>query len=254
MKGHVVLKDDNDNIIFDGYNDVHPGNIARSIARGLANESNYWINSIRFGNLGTFENEDRIIHRSPNDGIDPDYSGWQSDLYNEIYIEYIDDSSGIVSYGNLADSSKDPLSFEHSLEGPGVVSIDEDGKSKVVINCCLNMNEPSNQMIDGSVFKFDEIALYTGLEYSLWAGYQLVNVSNDFKSEDTGLLNDTEYTFDLMDGDRLVNVTFKTPKIGTGIDGKISYYDLLIILNNSFDDIYVDIVAYLNNIITPIKI
>jgi hypothetical protein len=177
------------------------------------------------------------IHRTPNDGINPDYSGWQSDLYNEIYREYLDDNTNMVSSGLFADPSRDSDSLEHSLEGPGIVSVEDSKKSRVVINCCLNMNEPSNQMTDGGVFKFDEIALYSGSSSSVWAGYQLVNVGNDYHRENTGLLKNYEYVFDIMIDSDIKHIKILTPMVGTGENGAISYYDLLILLNNSFNDV-----------------
>jgi hypothetical protein len=189
------------------------------------------------------------IHRTPNDGISPDYAGWESSLYNEIYREYLDDSTNMVSSGKYADPLYDSSSLEHSVEGPGVVSIDDITKSRVVVNCCLNINEPSNQMIDGGVFKFDEIALYSGTSSSSWSGYQLVNVSNDYNKENTGLLKNHEYIFDIMVGTEIRNIKIVTPIIGTGIDDNISYHDLLLLLNKCFNDVVVDIV---NESLSPI--
>ena len=155
----------------------------------------------------------------------------------------MDDSTTIVSSGPLADESKDSEHVEHSLEGPGVVSIDDNIKSRVVVNCCLNMNEPSNQMVDGSMFKFDEIALYSGSSASKYSGVQLVNVGSvDYFYNDTGLKPDFEYTFDIMVGKELRNIIIKTPTIGTGFNDNISYGDLLLLLNNSFKDITVEII------------
>ncbi len=56
--GHVVVKEhdkvgDAGRVLLDQKNAVHPQNMARIFARALANESNYFIHRIAFGNGGT---------------------------------------------------------------------------------------------------------------------------------------------------------------------------------------------------------
>jgi hypothetical protein len=262
IKGHCVIKDQDGNIILDKTNDIHPGNMARMIARGLAHESNYWINSIKFGDLGTYRNSDGdIVHKTPNDGIIPDYYGWKSDLYHEIYREYLDDLlPTVVSTGLNADAPSDPSSLPNDLNGPGVVSVENDTKTTVVINVVLNNNEPNKQLTTGSVFTFDEIALFSGISKTPYSGVQYVDVSKNFDSEDTGLANDKTYTFDVKIGPDIKTINITTPKIGTGNDSKISYHDLLLLLNdamqnkNMVNNIVVDVVGFKNNVITPIKL
>jgi hypothetical protein len=262
IKGHCIIKDENGNIILDQSNDIHPGNMARIIARGLARESNHWINSIRFGDLGTYKNNDGIsVHKTPNDGIIPDYHGWKSDLYHEIYREYLDDLVPTsVSKGPYADYATDPSSVANDLNGPGIVSTENGNKTTVTINCVLNNNEPNNQLTSGPVFTFDEIALFSGLSKSAYSGVQYVDVSKNFDSEDSGLDNNKTYTFDVKLGDDIKTINITTPKIGTGNDAKISYHDLLLLLNDAMKDtalvntVVVDVVEFKNNVITPIKL
>ena len=262
IKGHCIIKDQDGNILLDKTNDIHPGNMARMIARGLAHESNYWINSIRFGDLGTYKNNEGIpVHKTPNDGIVPDYHGWQSDLYHEIYREYLDDLSPTsVSKGPSADYVIDPTSVTNDLNGPGVVSTENGSKTTVTITCVLNNNEPNNQLTTGPVFTFDEIALFSGLSKSAYSGEQYVDVSKIFDSEDSGLDNNKTYTFDVKLGDDIKTINITTPKIGTGNDAKISYHDLLLLLNDAMKDtnvtnnVVVDLVGFKNNVIAPIKL
>jgi hypothetical protein len=263
IKGRCIIKDENGTIILDQCNDIHPGNMARMIARGLAHESNYWINSIKFGDLGTYKNvEGTVVHKTPNDGIVPDYYGWKSDLYHEIYREYLDDYVPTsVSKGSKADYTSDPSSMPNDINGPGVVSVEDGTKTTVFINVILNNNEPNNQLTTGPVFTFDEIALFSGISKSAFSGVQYVDVSKNYDSEDTGLDNDKTYTFDVKLGDDIKTINITTPKIGTGNDAKISYHDLLLLLNDAMQDtttfintVAVDVVEFKNNVITPIKL
>lgn len=262
IKGHCIIKDEQGNVILDQSNDIHPGNMARMIARGLAHESNHWINSIRFGDLGTYKDiNGDIVHKTPNDGILPDYNGWKSDLYHEIYREYLDDYVPTsVSKGPYADYTNDPSSMPNDINGPGIVSIENDTNTIVNINCVLNNNEPNNQLTSGPVFTFDEIALFSGLSKSAYSGLQYVDVSKNFDSEDSGLDNNKTYTFDVKIGEDIKTINITTPKIGTGNDAKISYHDLLLLLNDAMKDatmvnnVTVDVVGFKNNVITPIKL
>jgi hypothetical protein len=262
IKGHCIIKDQDGNIILDKTNDIHPGNMARMIARGLAHESNYWVNSIKFGDLGTYKDTNgTIVHKTPNDGIIPDYYGWKSDLYHEIYREYLDDLlPTVVSTGLNADAPSDPSSLPNDLNGPGVVSVENDTKTTVVINVVLNNNEPNKQLTTGPVFTFDEIALFSGISKTPYSGVQYVDVSKNFDSEDTGLENNKTYTFDVKLGSDIKTINITTPQIGTGNDAKISYHDLLLLLNDAMKDdnvvntVVVDVVGFKNNVITPIKL
>ena len=53
VEGHVRIEDDLGNVLVDKKNAVHPQNMARVISRALANESNYFIYRIAYGNGGT---------------------------------------------------------------------------------------------------------------------------------------------------------------------------------------------------------
>ena len=239
IKGRCIIHDEDGNVVLDKTNDIHPGNVARMIARSLAHESNYWVNSIAFGNLGTYQYDGKYVHRTPNDGIEPDYAEWQSALYNEIYREYLDDHHDTISDGSSSVLEADQPSIEGDVNTAGVSSIDDNfSRSRVVINCELNHSE-SNDLKD---FTFDEIALYSGISKSKFSGYQLVDIGNGFDSENTGLAQDTEYSLNIKIGKRVKTINIKTPKCGTGNDGNISYFDLLKLLNKNKLNVTVDVV------------
>lgn len=247
IRGRCVIHDEKGNIVLDKTNAIHPENMARSIARGLAHESNYWVQSIVYGDGGTEVVNGVRLHRTPNDGIFPDTAGWQSTIYNAIYDEVVDDHSGLVGVGDFADIKINAPVYEHDINSAGVVSLDDGFKSRVVVNTSLNYNEPTSissgqilsQVMSGESFTFDEIALFSGLAKSLWHGYQFADISNKFDSENTGLATESVYEFDVLIGGVLTHYSITTPKTGTGTDGAISYYDLLQLLNDAFKDIVV---------------
>lgn len=147
--GHVLVKDKNTNeILQDGYNAVHPQNMAKVLARGLANESNSQIFKIALGNGGTYiDSTDNIVYNSPQTlGVD-------ADLYNRTYEEIIDDANVGVGIGNSV--------ISQAVPAPGISSL-------VVCTIQLSANEPAGQATtDGqttdpnSAFTFDELGLKT---------------------------------------------------------------------------------------------
>jgi hypothetical protein len=264
IHGRCIITDESGNIILDKTNAVHPQNMARVIARGLAHESSYWVNSIAFGDGGTTKVNNVRVHKTPNDGIAPDMTGWLSTLYHETYREVVDDhTSGMVGIGNYADTSLNPPGFEHDINSSGVVSLDDGFKSRVVVNCSLNYNEPvtingnsiKTQQETGVGFTFDEIALYSGISKSLWGGYEFVDVSLECDELDTGLDVNSTYVFDILIGSVIRHYSITTPATGTGTNGAISYYDLLNLLNVELvDQVVVDMVDISPNLITPRKL
>lgn len=238
--GHVKIRDDLGNTLVDQHNAVHPQNLARVFARSLSNEHNFFINRIAFGNGGTSVNASmKILYKTPNDGQDPDPSGWESRLYNETYSEIIDDSSSKIGSGPGASPTNDPVSQEH-VSGPGVRSAELGLTSQVTIEVVLNPNEPFGQdTSDGSQtdtesnFTFDEIGLFTsGLPPTQTAGYQDVNVSDKTSKSPTGLGFNTSYVFNItVDGGSSRTVTITTPAVGSGTNGEILFGDLVTLIN-----------------------
>lgn len=247
--GNIVPKDAG-KIVLDKLNAVHPQNMARVISRALANESNYFVHRMAFGNGGTVVDvAQNITYRTPRDGLNPGDNGWEARLYNETYSEIIDDSNVNVGGGSGSSPGDDPTSIEH-VSGPGVRSVEDltDGSiiSSVVVTVVLNPNEPSGQVSTQqgeetnteSNFTFDEIALFTsGAPAANTAGYQRVDVGGKVSNQDTGLTANTNYQFTIsVDGGAGQTINVTTPVIGTG-DGTnapldaITYGDLVTALN-----------------------
>lgn len=236
VKGHVKITDDLGNVLLDKNNAIHPQNMARVIARALANESNFFIHRIAFGNGGTIvDAAGQITYKTPNDGQAPDVAEWKSSLYNETYSEIIDEKNIMIGTGPGSSPQDDPSS------GPGVRSEEHGLVSKVIIECVLNPYEPLGQTttdvlgpVEGTedAFVFDEIGLFTsGAPHVATSGYQDVNVNTKFNTDDTGLALNTSYTFNItVDGGTQQTITFNTG-IGSGIGGAILYSDLVNLIN-----------------------
>lgn len=248
VKGHVYIEDDLGNILLDKDNAIHPQNMARVIARALAHEPNSWIGRIAFGNGGTVVDAAyQITYHTPNDGLPPDIAAWRSQLYNETYTEYVDESQVTVSTGPGSNPSGDPVATNNNPSGPGVVSNELGLISQVVVTCILNANEPSTQYLSDIVgnpllnlteytespFTFDEIGLFTtGAPQSATSGYQLADIGTRVASDITGLGNDTVYVFDIEVDGITQNLTISTPLVGSGPSGQILYSDLVTAINS----------------------
>ncbi|MFY0655405.1 MAG: hypothetical protein JXR12_01375 [Neptunomonas phycophila] len=256
--GHCVVKEhdrigDEGRVLLDQTNAVHPQNMARIFARALANESNYFIHRIAFGNGGTdIDVASNIIYNTPRDGLNPGDNYWEARLYNETYAEIVDDSNLNIGSGPGSNPTGDPDTIEH-VSGPGVRSVEDltvgSTVSSVVINAVINPDEPGGQSdsqeggIEGennlnSDFTFDEMGLFTaGSPQTNTSGYQDVNVGGKESKHDTGLAPNQAYSFAIeIDGGTPVNISFTTPTVGTG-DGvsaplnAITYGDLVTVLN-----------------------
>ena len=247
IKGHLHIEDDLGNVLVDKDNAIHPQNMARVISRALANESNYFIKYIAFGNGGTDINAALDITFNPaNDGQSPDIRTWDSTLYNETYREIVDDSDINIGTG-VGSASGDPTTVEH-VSGPGVFSNELGLLSQVEINAVLNKNEPTGQIASGAnasganfdgSFVFDEIGLFTdGQPTSATAGYQNVQVGlpSEVTSEtSTGLIAGRQHDFDItVDGGTTQTVTITVPSTGGSGDGgadDFTYGDLCEAIN-----------------------
>jgi hypothetical protein len=264
VKGHIKIVDDLGNILLDKSNAIHPQNIARVIARALANESNYFINRIAFGNGGTTVNAAfAVTYNHPNDGQSPDTGTWDSRLYHETYSEIVNsgqtvlnpmlgydlgsaDPSVGVRTGGGAVPSGDPASIVH-ISGPGVRSSELMLISEVVISSFINgseplsqfvsdTNAPTNQTTAAGDFVFDEIGLFTaGSQAISTSGYQYINVGTRNSTSDTGLLPGQPYSFDItVDGGTPIVIAFTTPIAGgSGVGGQILYGDLCQAINSA---------------------
>jgi len=257
VQGHVKIEDDTGNVLVDKTNAVHPQNIARVIARSLSNESNYNIYRIAFGNGGTtVDAASTITYRTPNDGQPPDVRTWDSRLYNETYSEIVNEGSITLNPnlgtdpgsagpntgtrpGGGAVPSADPASVPN-VSGPGVRSNELGLTSEVVVTSVINPQEPLGQYtLDTSTntessFTFDELGLYTtGAPAIDSNGSQDVDVGNRTSQNDTTLLANTQYSFNIaVDGGAIQLISFTTPAAGgSGTGGEILYGDLCEAIN-----------------------
>lgn len=268
VDGHLHAQDDLGNVLIDKHNAIHSQNMARVIARALANESNYYIHRIAYGNGGTtVDAAFQVTFKTPNDGLPPDLQEWRSRLYNETYSEIIDDSNvnigvdpgssgpavGTRSGGGSVPSG-DPTTVEH-VSGPGVRSQELGAISQVVITSTLNPSEPLSQLdsdidpnpgVSGDsiestegAFVFDEIGLYTtGAGASDSNGYQQIDLGTERTSEDPlGLEQGSWYNLDVLigppAGSPIVyqNISFQVPDVA-GSPG-YTYGDLCEALNTA---------------------
>ena len=255
ITGHVLVQDDLGQTLLDEFNAVHPQNMARVIARSLANEFNYNIHRIAFGNGGTqVDAAFTITYNPPNDGQPPDTRTWDSRIYNETYSEIIDEGSISLNPdlgtdpgsagpnagsrpGGGAFPSGDPASVPH-VSGPGVHSDELGLSSRIVITSVLNPNEPAGQLDDDinppsedseSSFAFDEIGLYTtGAPAIDSNGSQDIDVGDRKSDDDSGLLANTQYSINVeIDGGGIQQIDFTTPIAGgSGAGGQILYGDI----------------------------
>ena len=246
IKGHLLIEDDLGNVLVDKDNAIHPQNMARAISRALANESNYFVKTIAFGNGGTDINAALDITFNPsNDGQSPDIRTWDSQLYNETYREIVDDSDINIGTG-VGSAAGDPTTVEH-VSGPGVFSNELGLLSQVSINSVLNRNEPTGQIASGTdaeganfdgSFVFDEIGLFTdGQPTVATAGYQDVQVGlpSEVNSEtDTALVGGRQHDFLItVDGgtQQTIALTVPTAGTGSGTAGAFTYGDLCEAIN-----------------------
>lgn len=249
VAGHVLITDADGTVLLDKSNAIHPRNLARVIARSLANESNGAIFRIAFGNGGT--NTDagfNVTFNPPRDGLPPDERTFDSRLYNETYSEVVDDrsaligqdlgSTDILSTGNVSRSGggADPTNDS----GGGVVSNDLGSTSEVVITAVINANEPVGQVAQGVVgsssgsFVFDELGLYTsGASAADSIGYANVDVGVKDTLSPTNLVPGDTYGFGIsVDGGSVVQIDFIAPLTGgSGASGEILFGDLVEAIN-----------------------
>lgn len=156
VKGHVLITDvtdpNNQHIVLDKSNAIHPENMSRAIADALANNQDSLgvslgaISEMRFGNGGTVVlSTGRVSYKSPRV---TSFGG----LYSETYSKKINPrvQPGIDSqYNNIT-----------TVHIPGQAYTD------VVCVCTLGLGEPSDQNVSSSTsmdgtYVFDEIGLYT---------------------------------------------------------------------------------------------
>lgn len=155
VAGHVTIVDEaTGEVLVDKNNAIHPQNMARVIARGLAHETNAWVFKMALGNGGTHIDANLQIQY-----LTPRVTGLTTSLYNKTYEEIIDD----VNASNPIDNSV----ISYASPSPALTSI-------VVCKMRVAATEPAGQATsDGtttnpdSQYTFDELGLFTGDNPSL---------------------------------------------------------------------------------------
>lgn len=237
----IITDQDTGEVLVDKPNSIHSQNMARVLARALANENNDYIYRIAFGNGGTFRDAaGNLVYNPPNDGRD---GSWESRLYNETYSEIIDDRDpllgedpGSAEFGNIrtgggAIPTDDPT-------GSGVISQEVGTKSNVICTVYINNNEPTGQIEshydpatisdpDSRCFQFDELGLYSkGAPATPTHGYSSVNVNNATSETVTNLSPNTTYMLPIDVDGEVFEATIRTPSGGSGPNNMFTYGDL----------------------------
>lgn len=159
IKGHVLIKDvHTGEILVDKFNAIHPANMAKVIARGLANEDNHQIYRMEFGNGGTnVDSTGAILYLNPNT------KGVDASLHNTTY------GDGPAHDGVGAEEVVDSKAASLGA-GNGVISQPgNETTSLVICTVQLKVDEPNGQNATDSApnqtvndpYVFDELCLKT---------------------------------------------------------------------------------------------
>lgn len=235
-----IFYSDTKELIHTGSNAIHPQNMARILARALANEPNSIIYRIAYGNGGSFtDSAGNTVFKPPNTGAE---DGWQSRLYNETYSEVVDENSvffgtdpGSADSSNVRIGGGDDASSDSP--GGGTRSTEVGLKSNITIISILNENEPSGQVLTDDLgvieeahekcFLFDEIGLYSpGKPARSTNGYSNVDVGNKRSTTNSNLSVNTTYTMGITVDGTFYNCEITTPASGTGTSGELTYGDI----------------------------
>lgn len=148
FKGHVLIKDkETGEVLVDKFNAIHPQNMALAIAKALAHEDGGYIYSLALGNGGTFfTTGGDLVYKSPN------IIG-ASTLYNETYIEQVDEQSGGTPINNSVLAAISPSPANTAL---------------IIVTFELDATQPSGQALSDNIssslntpYSFDELGLKT---------------------------------------------------------------------------------------------
>lgn len=252
MKDQINMKCSTNIIIYeDGVplppvcNDIHPQNFAVAIGRAMCNMANGNVFVMGFGNGG---------HNSLGDKLPPRISAWNDTLYNEVYNEVIDATSGKIGYG-VGSVPEGDVQFSLFDTGPGAKIVEHTDGVSIIFTCHINKQEPQGQLdyvVNSSLpstnyFAFDEIALYTdGRSLQSTHGYQDVYVGDVNGDTKPGLNPNTQYSFKVYANNRDYNVIFATPNSNTDL----TMNDIVIKLNNVFEISGIPVRAIVTNLNT----
>lgn len=160
IETNVVISDaKTGQVLVNKANQIHPGNMAIAIARGLAASPKHQIFKMKLGNQGTYIDATRqIVFRPPN------VMEMSADLYNPTYAEIVDDTNANAGTGNSVNYTAVPNSTN----------------ARVIITATISANEAVNRPTDEAdsatptpdpetdaqldpegQFFFDELGLFT---------------------------------------------------------------------------------------------
>lgn len=250
----LILDDTTGDILLDKSNAIHSQNMARVIARGLADETNSFIYRIAFGNGGSFVDAGgNIVLNTPNDGSGGE--GPDSRLYRETYSEVVKPNLYNESVNNqklITSVNDNPLlgrdigsfgpdgirlgggeNYDPSL--PNNISSEEVGrKSNVIVEALLSVDEPNSQLpaniidVDSSeLFNFDELGFYSsGGPATNTPGYQRIDVLNKNSDDIIEGIEGNVYNLSVTVDGNIINETITVPATGSGPANEITYGDL----------------------------
>lgn len=240
----VIIEDlESGEVLLDKANAIHSQNMARAIARGLANEDNSIIYRIAFGNGGSFTDAaENIILNPPNDGTGGE--GWESRLYQETYSEIVDGPSVGIDPGSVGPANvrlgggsvpedDDPANSVHSVE--------VGRKSNIIAQVTINRNEPITQLAatagpntisepEETTFSFDELGFYTpGRGAAPTPGIARIDVGtrNSDSLIPAAMMGESFSINMTVNGDQLFStITIPASGSGSGPGGEITFGDL----------------------------
>lgn len=264
----VIIEDpDSGETFVDKSNAIHSQNMARAIARGLANEPNSTFYRMAFGNGGSFiDAGENIQLNPPNDGTRGE--GWESRLYNETYSEVIQNLIRDQSMPLIVPNTNPALGQDEGSSGPegvrigggsmpvdddpsnSVISVEVGRRSNIIATVTINRNEPVTQLpaitgedtIDLNTeadFNFDELGIYTeGKGASPSAAYARINVGTATANTPlpSSMLGQTyNLTLDI-DGTPIIVNNIQIPTVAPSATPRpVTYGDLCQIINSLAD-------------------
>ena len=147
IQGHVIIRDaSSGEILMSKSNAVHAKNMALAIGQALSHDPNGFIDTMAFGNGGTFYNSLSVInYRSPN------VVGSSAALYNQTYSVQVDEQvSGTPATNSL-------VAFPSPA--PSISSM-------IIVTAYLTAAEPAGQAVTDNItinpeasYVFDELGL-----------------------------------------------------------------------------------------------
>jgi len=146
LEGHVLIQDQDGNVILDKRNAIHPQNMTLVVARSLARMDNGYIFKMAFGNGGTFLNaSSELVYKTPN------IIGVSADLYNRTYEVQVDELTAGTPTANSVTAVPSPA--------PALTSL-------IIVKAQLSASEPLGQAVSDGIttdpeadFVFDELGL-----------------------------------------------------------------------------------------------